>query len=254
MNFLKETDHLDYKKTQEALERCNFCYHDGQPPTATVLSLGNKTYLGLPLDIDMVPGHCVIVPIQHATTTLELDDDVWDEIRNFQKCLIKRFAKEGKGVIFMETVPNLKWHRHTIIECIPVPMDVSEDAPAYFKDALLASESDWSQHQKVIDTSKNGFRRSMVKVRFSKFFTDFPQNLPYFHVWFDPNRGYGHVIEGEGVQFPGWFGREVLAGAMDLGVEVWRKPRRANADENAARKVAFIKAWQPFDWTKALDE
>jgi hypothetical protein len=32
------------------------------------------------------------------------------------------------------------------------------------------------------------------------------KNLPYFHVWFSPNEGYGHVIEEE-KEFPGWFGK-----------------------------------------------
>ena len=82
-----------------------------------------------------------------------------------------------------------------MIECIPVPMDKWEDAPAYFKEAILSSEEEWSQHQKVIETSKKdgGFRRSMVK------------NLPYFHVWFGVEGGMGHVIEGEG--WKEWFGR-----------------------------------------------
>jgi hypothetical protein len=50
------------------------------------------------------------------------------------------------------------------------------------------SESEWSQHKKLIDFSKRpgGFRRSMVP------------NLPYFMVQWDykGEQGYGHVIEG----------------------------------------------------------
>lgn len=50
------------------------------------------------------------------------------------------------------------------------------------------SETEWSQHKKLIDFSerKGGFRRSMVP------------NLPYFMVQFDykGEKGYGHVIEG----------------------------------------------------------
>lgn len=62
------------------------------------------------------------------------------------------------------------------------------------QEAIKNSEGEWSQHKKLIDTSKRGFRRSMVK------------NLPYFHVWFSPNEGYGHVIEEE-KDFPAWFGK-----------------------------------------------
>ncbi|KAI8841365.1 CwfJ C-terminus 2-domain-containing protein-like protein [Chytridium lagenaria] len=200
----------------------------------------DQTYLALPNFIDMVPYHCLIVPIQHTITTLELEDDVWDEIRNFMKCLIQMHWELGNGVIFIEQVINLKWHRHTFIECIPVPQDKFEDAPAYFKEAINASEEEWSQHRKLIDTSKNGFRRSLTK------------ELPYFHVWFDPNRGYGHVIE-EGQSWEEWFGRQVIASMMDLPPDKWRRPKRANLMDNERRAQVFMKAFSKHDWTKMLE-
>ncbi|KAJ3258274.1 hypothetical protein HK103_003755 [Boothiomyces macroporosus] len=72
---------LDYKKSEAALAECVYCYHDNQPPKITMISIGNSVYLALPETIDMVKYHCLIVPIQHANTTLELDDQAWDEIR-----------------------------------------------------------------------------------------------------------------------------------------------------------------------------
>ena len=68
------------------------------------------------------------------------------------------FSAQKKGVIFMEQVINLKWQKHTVIECIPVPMSIYEDAPAYFREAILSADEEWTQHKKLIDTSKNGFR------------------------------------------------------------------------------------------------
>lgn len=49
------------------------------------------------------------------------------------KCLMKMFADQDKGVLFYETVLNLKWQKHTFIECVPVPFDIFHDQPAYFK-------------------------------------------------------------------------------------------------------------------------
>ncbi|RUS17389.1 hypothetical protein BC937DRAFT_90041 [Endogone sp. FLAS-F59071] len=112
---------------------------------------------------------------------------------------MRMFAAEQRGVVFLENVINLRRRRHTIIEVIPMPRDLALDAPAYFKvrgwgvvmvvscEGILGSESEWSQHKKLIDTvARGGFRRSMVK------------EMPYFHVWFGPDGGYGHVIEDEG--------------------------------------------------------
>ncbi|KAJ3213652.1 hypothetical protein HDU67_002614 [Dinochytrium kinnereticum] len=230
----------DYKKAQAAQENCSFCWQDSQPPKTHVLASGTKTYLGLPNFIDMVPYHCLIVPIQHALTTLECEDDVWDEIRNFMKCLIQMNWELGNGVIFIEQVINLKWHRHTFIECIPIPQDKFDLAPAYFKEAINSSEEEWSQHRKLIDTSKTGFRRSLTK------------ELPFFHVWFDPNKGYGHVIE-EGHSWEEWFGRQVIASMMDLSPDKWRRPKRANSADNVRRAQVFMKAFSKFDWTKMLE-
>ncbi|ORX45951.1 hypothetical protein BCR36DRAFT_585421 [Piromyces finnis] len=229
----------DYKRYQEALDKCYYCYNQDKTPSVPVVSLGNKVYLALPNVIEMVPGHCLIVPMNHVLTTLECEDDVWDEIRNFMKCLIQMFAEEDRAVIFMETVINLRKQRHTVIECIPVSYDDYDDSPAYFKDAIQKESEEWSQHRKIIDTSKNGFRRSMVK------------DLPYFHVWFDPNKGLGHVIENE--EFPTWFGKEVIAGMMDLPANLWRRPKHISSKHNKSRIEAFKKKWDKYDWTKMLD-
>ncbi|KAI8920186.1 CwfJ C-terminus 1-domain-containing protein-like protein [Powellomyces hirtus] len=230
----------DYKKHEAAVSKCSFCYHEGNKPRVPIIALGTKSYLALPEVIDMVPGHSLIVPIDHVLTTLECDDQTWDEIRNFQKCLLRMFGEMKQGVLFIEQVINFRWHKHTVIECIPIPMDHWEDAPAYFKEAIMASDDEWTQHRKLIDTSKNGFRGSLVK------------NLPYFHIWFDPSRGYGHVIEDQ-ESWREWFGREVIASVLDLSPDKWRKPRRINPRDNAPRMKWFLERWKDHDWTAMLD-
>ncbi|KAJ3084791.1 hypothetical protein HDU99_003489 [Rhizoclosmatium hyalinum] len=230
----------DFKKANSALEKCQHCFQEATgTPKCTVIATATRVYLAIPNSIDLVPYHCQIVPIAHTLTTLELDDDDWTEIRNFMKCLIQMNWERGHGCIFMEQVVNFGWHRHTVIDCVPVPLGTFEDAPAFFKEAIEASEEEWSQHKKLIDTTKHGFRRSMVK------------NLPYFHVWFEPNKGYGHVIE-DSQEWPEWFGREVLASMMELSPDKWRRPKRASYEESAQRQTVFRKAFDKFDWTKAL--
>ena len=104
------------------------------------------------------------------------------------KCLMRMHAKDNKGVLFFETNVSFRQQKHTYIEAVPVPFEQFQDAPAYFRESILASESEWSQHKKLIDfsTRPGGFRRAMVP------------NLPYFMVQWDykGEKGYGHVIEG----------------------------------------------------------
>jgi len=63
-----------------------------------------------------------------------VDDNVWEEMRNFKKCLIMMFGKQDKEVVFLETVMGLaQQRRHCMIECIPLPQDIAKEAPLYFK-------------------------------------------------------------------------------------------------------------------------
>lgn len=39
-------------------------------------------------------------------------------------------------MIFYETVISFKWQKHTYIECVPVPMEIFDELPAYFRVSL----------------------------------------------------------------------------------------------------------------------
>lgn len=73
----------------------------------------------------------------------------------------------------------------------------------------MASESEWSQHKKLIDfsTRPGGFRRALVP------------NIPYFMVQWDykGEKGYGHVIEGVEDAAGGGQGEEGMGGPIDEG-------------------------------------
>ena len=106
------------------------------------------------------------------------------------------------------------------------------------QEGILHSSEEWGTHPKVIETAHDS----------KPFHKAFHPHLPYFHVWFEPNRGMGHIIE-QGERWPEWFGREVLAGPLDLGPEVWRRPRPLSAGELQQARAAFAKQWAPYDWT-----
>ncbi|KAL4080953.1 CwfJ C-terminus 1-domain-containing protein-like protein [Scleroderma citrinum] len=251
----------DYKRTQKVLATCPFCYgEDDSPPKGPVIAMATRAYLSCTLNEELLEGHCLIVPIQHHLSMLEADDDVWDEVRNFMKSIMKMFAEEDKGVVFYETVINLKLQKHTFIECVPLPWEQYDDIPQYFKESILASETEWSQHRKLIDFSSRpgGFRRAMVS------------NLPYFMVQFDHKgeRGYGHVIEGTGESaaadgedgmvddgdkgsgdFPRYFAGEIIGNVMDVEPRRWRRPRKVDFRHSRDRIAQFRKKYDKYDWT-----
>lgn len=73
----------------------------------------------------------------------------------------------------------------------------------------MASESEWSQHKKLIDFSSRpgGFRRALVP------------NVPYFMVQWDykGEKGYGHVIEGVDDAAGRGEGEDGMGGPIDEG-------------------------------------
>lgn len=180
------------------------------------------------------------------------------------KTLMQMHAQGDKGVLFYETVVSLHGQRHTYIEAIPLPWEKFEEMPAYFREAILTSEAEWSQHQKLIEFSKRpgGFRRSMVS------------NLPYFMIHWDykGEKGFGHVIEGPeqgtgegdtydfdegakgGGQFERYFAAEIIGNIMELEPRKWRKPRRMDKRQNEERIKAFKKHYDAYDWTKMLNQ
>ncbi|KAI0372225.1 hypothetical protein BV20DRAFT_964344 [Pilatotrama ljubarskyi] len=253
----------DYKRTLKVLASCPFCYgEDDSLPKAPIIAMGTRTYLSCTLNEELTDGHCLIVPIPHHLSTLEGDDDMWDEVKNFMKCLMRMFAEEDKGVVFYETVLSIKAQKHTYIECVPLPWEQFELIPGYFKESILMSETEWSQHKKLIDFSARpgGFRRAMVP------------NLPYFMVQFDykGEKGYGHVIEGTseasgngeedvdegekgGGEFPRWFAAEIIGNLLDVEPRRWRRPRRIEFWQNKERVKKFKEKYDKFDWTGMIE-
>ncbi|KNE63312.1 hypothetical protein AMAG_08451 [Allomyces macrogynus ATCC 38327] len=234
----------DYVRQQQALAKCHFCFKDGKLPPVSIISIGVRAYLAL-VPYESV-ATCQIIPVDHMVTTLDGDDAFWDEVRNFQKCLMRMYHAQGKAVLFTETVLDTKWQRHTVIDVIPVPAAFHGDAPGYFREALQSAEveaDEWTQHAAILDTraKPGGFRRSMVP------------NLPYFHVWFDLDGGYGHVIEERARGMHDQFAREVVANALDLDPMLGRKQRPLPRQVNHDRVRAFVKQWSEYDWTKMLE-
>ncbi|EXJ71532.1 uncharacterized protein A1O5_05340 [Cladophialophora psammophila CBS 110553] len=243
----------EYQKLNRILENCPLCYHEDTetPPVAPVVSLATRTYLTLPTEPELSPQSTMIVPTEHRTNLLECDDDEWEEIRNFMKSLTRMYHDQGRDVIFYENAAFPHRKPHAALSVVPLPYSLGETAPAFFKEAFLSTEDEWSQHKKIIDTlakAKSGglgklaFRRSLVK------------EMPYFHVWFELDGGIGHVVEDQ-EQWPrgDLFAREIIGGMLGLEPDVIKRQGRWHRGTDK-RVEDFRKAWRKFDWTRVLTE
>lgn len=248
---LKNVAVNEYQKLTKILDNCPLCHHEdkGQPPLAPVVSLGTRAFLTLPTEPEVGEGGAVIVPLSHRKNLLECDDDEWEEMRNFMKSLTRMYHERGQDVVFYENAAAPQRHLHAAMMAVPIPYEDGAMMPAYFREAFLTADEEWSQHRKVIDTGaraaeglgRMAFRRSIAK------------EMPYFHVWFTLDGGLGHVVENADRWPRGdLFAREVIGGVLDLGPDVIKKQGRWRRDDG--RVEPFKKRWRKFDWTRVLSE
>lgn len=105
-----------------------------------LLSLGEHTCLvKTPENLSVVRGMCYIVPIQHKASFVEADGEVWDEVTRFKTSLTAMWAKQGREVVFCETVLQSSGSGlyQTKIECIPVKKGEKLECPVYITTFFL---------------------------------------------------------------------------------------------------------------------
>ncbi|KAL8656998.1 MAG: hypothetical protein Q9226_002354 [Calogaya cf. arnoldii] len=249
---LRNTAISDFQKTNRILDNCPLCHHEDSntPPVAPVVSLATRVYLTLPTEPEISDGGACIVPIQHRGNLLECDDDEWEEMRNFMKSLTRMYHDQGRDVIFYENAATPHRKKHAGMEAVPLPYSLGETAPAFFKEAILAADEEWTQHKKLLDTlakakqglGKSAFRRTLAK------------EMPYFHVWFEIDGGLGHIVE-DANRWPkgDLFAREIIGGMLDKGPDVIKRQGKWNRGGDH-RIEGFQKRWRKFDWTRVFTD
>ncbi|KAK1773259.1 CwfJ C-terminus 2-domain-containing protein-like protein [Copromyces sp. CBS 386.78] len=254
---LKNVAVSEYRKLNKILDTCPLCHHEEQPPpknmpVAPIISLATRVYLTLPPSPELTgaEGGALIVPISHRTNLLECDDDEWEEIRNFQKSLTRLYHEQGREVLFYENAAAPGRRLHAAMVAVPIPWDLGDTAPAFFREAMLSADDEWAQHKKVIDTGKAAREGGMGKQAFRR---SIAKEMPYFHVWFGLDGGLGHVVENS-ERWPrgDLFAREIVGGMLDAEPDVIK--RQGRWERGDERVDGFKKRWRKFDWTRVLTE
>ncbi|XP_045696560.1 CWF19-like protein 2 isoform X2 [Phyllostomus hastatus] len=228
----------EHRSLAAQIEKCLYCFDSSPFPKHLIVAIGIKVYLCLPNFRSLTEGHCLIVPLQHHRAATLLDEDIWEEIQMFRKSLVKMFEDKGLDCIFLETNMSMKKQYHMVYECIPLPKEVGDMAPIYFKKAIMESDEEWSMNKKLIDLSSKDIRKSV------------PKGLPYFSVDFGLQGGFAHIIEDQ-YKFPHYFGKEIIGGMLDIEPRLWRKGVRESFEDQRKKALQFAQWWKPFDFTKS---
>ncbi|XP_022170847.1 CWF19-like protein 2 [Myzus persicae] len=227
----------EHKRTEKILNSCRYCFDSEEMLKHLFIAKGEKCYLCLPSYKSLTEGHCLIVPIYHYACATDIDEDVWTEMQVFRKVLTTMFKDQDEDVIFFESAMRLNNMPHMTWNCVPVPIEIGDTAPIYFKKAILECETEWAINVKVVDLSTKDVRRAV------------PKSLPYFAVDFGMQGGYAHVIEDEKV-FPNNFAEEIIGGMMDLDHNAWRKRQKEPIEEQLQKTTKFLEIWKDYNFTK----
>ncbi|XP_076591864.1 CWF19-like protein 2 [Chaetodon auriga] len=225
------------RRLAASMEKCQHCFSSQELQKHLIVAIGSKVYLSLPAGVSMTEGHCCICPLHHHCSATGLDEDIWAEMQLFRRALVRMFESQDLDCVFMETYMNPRRRPHMVLECIPLPRELGDMAPIYFKKAIMECDEEWAMNKKIVDLSSKHVRQAI------------PRGLPYFAVDFGLQGGFAHVIENE-QKFPHYFGKEVVGGMMDLEPRRWRKFVRENFDDQRKKVLQFAQWWKPYDCTK----
>lgn len=238
----------EFRQKEYIMKECWFCTDSErfkiERGADWIVAYGNYTYLAIPKTRSLHPLHCLIVPMTHACSFLDcrgdFEDEIWEEVRNFKKCLLQLAATQDRSYVFMECVMRVgDGRRHTFIDCVPTPRgQFAEHVKGHFLKALQETDEEWSQNKKVIDTSlkSGGLRAALPRKHF-----------PYFYADFRLDQGYAHVIENAEKFGNGDFGRDLMASLLKVSRNEWRSSRTTRSEYER-----FIGLFKEFDWTKDL--
>ncbi|XP_075905941.1 CWF19-like protein 2 [Nelusetta ayraudi] len=225
------------RRLAATMDKCRHCFSNPELQKHLIVAIGSKVYLSLPAGLSMTEGHCLISPLQHHCCATGLDEDVWSEIQLFRRALVRMFESQDLDCVFMELHINPRQRRHMVLECVPLPRELGDMAPIYYKKAIMECDEEWAMNKKVVDLSSKNIRQAV------------PRGLPYFAVDFGLQGGFAHVIENE-QKFPHYFGKEIVGGMMDLEPRLWRKLIKENFDDQRKKVLQFAQWWKPYDCTK----
>ncbi|NXS47366.1 C19L2 protein, partial [Balaeniceps rex] len=180
----------EHQQLAARMEKCPYCFDSSELSKHLIIAIGTKCFL-----------ENYASPKQEGKGVLlyvtEMPKKVGSWIRSksmFRNALVKMFEAKDLDCVFLEINMNVKKRYHMVYECIPLPKEVGDVAPIYFKKAIMESDEEWSVNKKLIDLSSKDVRKSV------------PKGLPYFSVDFGLQGGFAHVIEDQH-KFPHYFGK-----------------------------------------------
>ncbi|NXV78330.1 C19L2 protein, partial [Atlantisia rogersi] len=176
----------EHQQLAARMEKCPYCFDSSELSKHLIIAIGTKFIMNVSEVVETV--------ISGSFGKIEITLFFFFFNQRFRNVLVKMFEAKDLDCVFLETNMGMKKRHHMVYECIPLPKEVGDMAPIYFKKAIMESDEEWSMNKKLIDLSSKDIRKSV------------PKGLPYFAVDFGLQGGFAHVIEDQH-KFPHYFGK-----------------------------------------------
>ncbi|XP_024967831.1 zinc finger CCCH domain-containing protein 64 isoform X2 [Cynara cardunculus var. scolymus] len=198
-------------------KECWFCLSSPNVESHLITSVGENCYCALAKG-PLVQDHILILPIEHLPNTLSSPPECEIELVRFQNSLKAYFKNQRKEVVFFEWVYIRGTHAN--LQAIPIPLSRASAVQDIFN---LAAEKLGFKFM-LLKSDKSSDGRKLLR-------TQFDGKCSLFYVELPGGTILSHAVE-ENEKFPVQFGREVLAGLLNMADRAdWRNCKLSKEEE-----------------------
>lgn len=211
---------------------CWFCLSSASVESHLIVSIGEYYYCALPKG-PLVEDHVLAIPVEHVPNTISTSPEVEKELGRFQNSLMMYYKNQGKEAVFFEWLS--KRGTHANLQAVPIPTSKAAAVQDIFN---LAAEKLGFKFLATKLSKRSDGRRSLR--------AQFDRNCSFFYVELPGGTILSHVVE-ENERFPAQFGREVLAGLLNIADKADWRNCMFGKEEEMKMVEHFKKRFEAFD-------
>ncbi|CAN1799228.1 Zinc finger CCCH domain-containing protein 64 [Linum perenne] len=216
-------------------KECWFCLSSSNLESHLIISVGENYYCALAKG-PLVQDHVLIIPIEHLPCTLSLSQECESELVRLHDSLQLYFKNRDKEAVLFQWVS--KRVSHANIQVVPIPSSKAAAVPNIFN--MAAERMGFKLVSKKFENILDG--RKWLR-------TQFDENSSFFYAEVPDGTILTHSVE-ENENFPAQFGREVLAGLLNMPDRAdWRNCSLTKEEETIAVEE-FKKGFKELDPTQ----
>ncbi|XP_051114303.1 zinc finger CCCH domain-containing protein 64 [Andrographis paniculata] len=213
-------------------KECWFCLSSPSLESHLIISIGEYCYCALAKG-PLVEDHVLIIPIEHLPNSLSLPPECEKDLFRLQSSLKAFFKGQGKEVVFFEWVS--KRGTHSNVQAVPIPSSRASSVGQIFN---LAAKKLGFTFETLQNDSSSEWRKTLQ--------THVDRNQSLFYVEVPGGTILLHIVD-DNEKFPAQFGREVMAGLLNMPDKAdWKNCQMSKEDETKMA-ASFKSQFEEYD-------